>query len=394
MKKNDEIVIGVLGFEFVSPNKGCEALVYSFFELIDSFRNSARKKIVYVFAQNELGILPAKYPDIEFIAMPVNLRDIHFKYFKALMRCDYIFDVTMGDSFSDIYSKEYFNYLVKLKRITLLFNKAYILLPQTYGPFKTNNSKSKAKKVLNKAMRIYCRDEMSQKVLSESFGINDAYNTTDMAFALPFDKKMFSFDSNQKIKLGFNISGLLYKGGFNSSNQFDLSVNYKKFVEDIINFYSNNDKYEIHLIAHVLDTRDNAYDDDYKICTLLSENNKGIVLAPEFSNPIEAKSYISNMDIFIGSRMHATIAAFSSGVVTIPVSYSRKFEGLYNGICYEYIINAREENNSAIFEKIKSYIDNSEKLSKAQKKSIEIANDKINDFKLNLNELISERGEK
>ena len=45
------------------------------------------------------------------------------------------------------------------------------------------------------------------------------------------------------------------------------------------------------------------------------------------------------MDIFIGSRMHATIAAISSGVVTIPIAYSRKFKGLFENVGYKYTID-------------------------------------------------------
>ena len=35
------------------------------------------------------------------------------------------------------------------------------------------------------------------------------------------------------------------------------------------------------------------------------------------------------MNFFIGSRMHATIAAFSSNVPVFPLAYSRKFNGLF-----------------------------------------------------------------
>ena len=81
------------------------------------------------------------------------------------------------------------------------------------------------------------------------------------------------------------------------------------------------------------------------------------ILAPAFNTPIEAKSYISNMDIFIGSRMHSTIGAFSSNVATIPVSYSRKFEGLFNSLNYEYVINGRTESTNSAFDKTIEYVE-------------------------------------
>ena len=40
--------------------------------------------------------------------------------------------------------------------------------------------------------------------------------------------------------------------------------------------------------------------------------------------------------------MHSTIAAFSSNVPVVPMSYSRKFEGLYNEtLNYPYVINLK-----------------------------------------------------
>ena len=112
------------------------------------------------------------------------------------------------------------------------------------------------------------------------------------------------------------------------------------------------------------------------ICRILQEKYPETILAPAFNTPIEAKSYISNMKIFIGSRMHATIAAFSSGVVTIPISYSRKFEGLFNSLNYKYVINGREETTESAYFKILQYIEDFEKLRNIQERSLELIKEK------------------
>ena len=57
---------------------------------------------------------------------------------------------------------------------------------------------------------------------------------------------------------------------------------------------------------------------------------------------MEAKSYISRMDVLIGSRMHATIASFTSGVPTIPVAYSRKFAGFFGNLDYPVLVDLAE----------------------------------------------------
>ena len=64
-----------------------------------------------------------------------------------------------------------------------------------------------------------------------------------------------------------------------------------------------------------------------------------VIAHAAFKTPIEAKNCIASMDIFVGARMHATIAAFSAGVATIPTAYSRKFSGLFENLGYGHVID-------------------------------------------------------
>lgn len=374
--------IGLMGFEFSSANKGCEALVYSFLDIIKGVLTA--NDIVYNFSGTKLGHVPEYYDEIHFINVNPDLKDFRFKYIRSLTECDIVFDVTMGDSFSDIYSKEYYNSLIRHKQLGGFLCKKYILLPQTYGPFKEINSEKKALKIFKKSAKIYCRDEISQKLLADRFHITNTELASDMAFVLPYNKEMYAFSDREKI--GINVSGLLYRGGFTGDNQFDLSLNYKELMDDILSALSA--KYEVHIIPHVIDLKEDAHDDDYKICQMLQKKYPETVLAPSFSTPIEAKSYISNMNIFIGSRMHSTIAAFSSGVVTIPISYSRKFEGLFNSLNYEYVINGREETTESAYIKINHYIENSDKLRIKQERSLEIIKEKNNVFSKSIRNIL------
>lgn len=374
--------IGLMGFELKSANKGCEALVYSFLSIIKEEINE--NTIIYNLSGTDLGEVHEYFKNVQFVNILPRLKDKKLKYIRTLLRCDAIFDVTMGDSFSDIYSEEYYNYLIKNKIIAALFNKKYVLLPQTYGPFEHEDSAARAGKVFKKAYKIYCRDEMSQKLLEEKFNIHDSILASDMAFVLPYDKGLYEFSNKEK--LGINISGLLYKGGFHSENQFCLSLDYRKLIDNLLTTLT--DKYEVHLIPHVVDLKEDAYDDDYKTCKMLHEKYPNTILAPAFDTPIQAKSYISNMNIFIGSRMHSTIASFSSGVVTIPISYSRKFEGLFGSLNYPFVINAKEETTESAYELVMKYIDDKEELAQTQKKSLNLINEKNAAFKKSIIELV------
>jgi polysaccharide pyruvyl transferase WcaK-like protein len=52
--------------------------------------------------------------------------------------------------------------------------------------------------------------------------------------------------------------------------------------------------------------------------------------------------------------MHACIAAFSSGVPTVPISYSRKFIGLFESLGYPLVADCKTESEDQILEKIRS----------------------------------------
>ena len=62
--------IGLMGFEFQSPNKGCEALVYSFLSII---RNDLKSQdVIYNSSGTELGQVPEYFNEIKFVNIVIN----------------------------------------------------------------------------------------------------------------------------------------------------------------------------------------------------------------------------------------------------------------------------------------------------------------------------------
>lgn len=350
--------IGLMGFELESPNKGCEALSYALVDYLNLLQID--DLTILVLDSEDVGGFKSWFPQIRFEAVPFRIKDPTFRSVRAIKKCDLVFDITMGDSFSDIYSKEYCKSLIKRKVVVELLNKKYVLMPQTYGPFDDAAIRKKAIKVIENAYKVYSRDVASIEYLKQ-FGVNkEITECIDLAFMLPFDNSMFAVD-RAKRNLGINISGLLWKGGFISDNQFDLTIDYKEYIRKVIKELLLQG-WSVHLIPHVLDAKDDAHDDDYRYIEMLHEEFPNTVIAPRFSNPIEAKSYIACMDCFIGARMHSTIAAFSTGVGVIPVSYSRKFEGVYERLGYKYVINARKLTTDAAILKTLEYVDKNKEL--------------------------------
>ena len=162
-------------------------------------------------------------------------------------------------------------------------------------------------------------------------------------------------------------------------NQFGLTVDYRSYITTLIESLLQQSDVEIYIIPHVI-TADQNPESDYPISEQLTRQFPVIHLAPRFTTPIEAKNFIAEMDVFTGARMHATIGAFSAGVVTIPFSYSRKFEGLYTNLSYPYTINARKLDTSTAIQQTIEYINNSEPLKISQARAFNVIIEKLNLF--------------
>lgn len=267
---------------------------------------------------------------------------------------DYVFDIGEGDSFADIYGFKRFFFLSITKYLALSSGSKLILAPQTIGPFKNAVLAKVANNLMNRCTAIYVRDFKSKDYLT-SLGV-ESTEVSDVAFLLPFDKQ-----SKLTGSVGLNVSGLLWHGGYTKNNQFGLNVDYQSFVKSIVEGFIARGK-SVHLVAHVIsDTLE--VEDDYRVIEKLKSlylNNPNVIVAPKFMSPIEAKSYMSQLEFFVGSRMHSTIGSLSAGVVTVPLAYSRKFTGVFGSIGYPYTLDLfgmEEGGQEELFEKLFSLYD-------------------------------------
>lgn len=271
---------------------------------------------------------------------------------KIFKNADFIFDIGQGDSFSDIYGEYRFMEIDRIHRVARRMNIPYCILPQTIGPFKTESIKQDALYSIQKASVVMARDKQSYNYVKDNCPQKSVEEYIDVAFFMPFKKKNFD---TQYTHVGLNISGLLWNGGYTQNNQFALKCNYKTLIRSILDFFLKQENVKVHLIGHVVGA-DRGVENDYSVSyDIVNEYaNENIILAPLFLSPIDAKNYISGMDFFAGARMHATIAAFSSGVAVYPMAYSRKFNGLFKDtLKYEYMGDMIQQEEAHILEEIK-----------------------------------------
>lgn len=260
-----------------------------------------------------------------------------------------------GDSFSDIYGiRRYFGGIIG-DLVAILLKKRLLLLPQTYGPYKHIVVKKTARYVISKAWVVLCRDKNGPDIVKKLVGNTNSNQKIifcpDVAFFLHSNQTsniIFPNDNTESKRplVGINVNGLMYKGGYNRKNMFGLSLDYGKLIIDIIEGLLLKSNANIILIPHNNAQRDNV-ESDLDACENIARNIKEnqdnrVRIMEQRDSPSEIKGIISRCDFFIGSRMHACIAALSSGIPAVGIAYSKKFIGVFESIgANELVLDAR-----------------------------------------------------
>lgn len=252
--------------------------------------------------------------------------------------CDLVLDIGEGDSFTDIYGMKRLLFLVVSKIVVLAKRIPLILSPQTIGPFDHWYSRAVAVAVMRRCTKVFARDKLSAEYLEYCGVSGNTDEVVDVAFRLPYSPMPSSIGEVRRI--GLNVSGLLFAGGYTGANQFGLTVDYAKLTRDLLTRWTAQANTEVWLIAHVVPDGLPRDDDRTAINVLLKEFPTARS-APDFSNPSEAKSFISSMDFVTAARMHACIAALSAGVPVVPFAYSRKFNGLFTSLGYGHVADGK-----------------------------------------------------
>lgn len=255
---------------------------------------------------------------------------------RVIREQDCILDIGAGDSFADIYGFRRFLFLWLTKIHALIGRTPLVLSPQTIGPFTKSPYRQLAAIPLKRADSVLARDRTSLEALRELAPGANGHLSVDVAFALPYVDRSAE-RGGDRLRLGVNVSGLLFNEAESGQNRFGLSIDYAELMRRFIAHAVARPDVEVHLVPHA--TADAyVWDDDGRVADRLAAEFPTVVRVPNFTNPSDAKSYISSLDFLVAGRMHACIGAFSSGTPVVPVAYSRKFSGLFGLLAYKWMI--------------------------------------------------------
>jgi len=267
------------------------------------------------------------------------------RYVKDLIETDLVADVSGGDSFSDIYGIRRFRFTVVFKWLVILFGKPLILLPQTYGPFSSRFAKSIARYILKRSQIIFTRDKTRvdylRSILDDRDFTKKVRFAPDVAFVLdPRKPKHLAIEPSVNIRgqnsmiVGLNISGLLFNGGYTQDNMFRLKADYRTLIRNIAEFLLKDENVVVFLVPHMFPSAVYKIESDPDACLKIYEQLKQIypsrifLLKGQYDQG-EIKYIVGLCDFFIGSRMHACIAALSQCIPAVGLAYSKKFQGVF-----------------------------------------------------------------
>ena len=176
---------------------------------------------------------------------------------------------------------------------------------------------------------ITVRETISKENIENIIDKNKLFLYPDPAFTMQPEKvKLPNIFNNSKV-IGVNVSNLITNKKYGSQADIILDA-YKKMIDYIL----SNTNYSILLIPHVMKNADlstlSVLYENYK------EENRVELISDESLNAKQLKYIISNCEMFVGARTHATIAAYSSLVPTLVLGYSVKSKGIAKDILGKY----------------------------------------------------------
>ena len=252
----------------------------------------------------------------------------------------------------------------------ILLGKPVVLYGESLGYFRNPVLNSIAKFILNRTKVIIVREELSKKYLDDN-GITNPkiYVTADPAFLLNqiSESRVFEILSEegiakiQKHLIGINPSGLISR--FSGKGHQKAEEEFASIIAKVIDNLAENLNATIIMIPHVYTSND---DDRITINRIFRKvkNKSNVKIIKNEYTPQELKGIIGQCDLFIGARMHATIAATSMLVPTVGIAYSHKMHGIIGEMLGQerYVLDIKELDYESLISTINDAWENREKI--------------------------------
>lgn len=239
----------------------------------------------------------------------------------------------------------------------ILLDKPVVLYGESLGYYSNPIFNFIAKSVFNKAKLITVREQISKEYLDDQ-GVKKpkVYLTADSAFNLNFAPindvldilSKENIDNFKRPLIGINASGSISK--FRGSGSKYIENEIASIFAEVIDSISEHLDATVILIPHVYSKGASDKKMINAIYDQTANKSKIYMIQNEYSAS-ELKGIIGLCDLFIGARMHSTIASTSMLVPTVGIAYSHKMYGIIGQMLGQekYILNINELESDKLY---------------------------------------------
>jgi colanic acid/amylovoran biosynthesis protein len=210
----------------------------------------------------------------------------------------------------------------------LAAGKKTVIYAESMGPFRSKLTSYLSRLIFNKVDLITVREKISLKYLDQ-IGVNKArvVLTGDPAFLLKPTAVPLEDVRAPVVGVSVNPDMLRYFSRRFGESNGSKRENYAKLMAHSIDYLIEHYGVSVLLFAHVIrpDSDDIRMSEDVYNRVLHKDH---VRLVRNYYTADEIKGAISTCDLFLGSRMHATIASISTGVPTVVLGHTHKFQGV------------------------------------------------------------------
>jgi colanic acid/amylovoran biosynthesis protein len=251
---------------------------------------------------------------------------------RAMHDSDLVIDIS-GDMLTEDYGPHVaYSHFLPIAT-ALAMGKRVMLFAQTIGPF--HLTRPMARHLLKRVAAITVRDEITRDYLTElRLQRNDIQVTADVAFALEAAPRARAEEvlNREQINLhapllGVTVSRLIERKFWRSKRGPASGRNFVDFFAELLDEAADRLGMRVLFVPHVLGP--DARADDRVLSAEIGKrmHSTPFLLRGDY-RPEEVKAVVACCRLFLGARMHANIAALTSGVPTVAISYSHKTPGV------------------------------------------------------------------
>lgn len=268
------------------------------------------------------------------IKRPFSYLKAYYRFFRSLKR-NAINNIVVlgGDTLSEYYATSYLGLIKRLVMniyVPSLFSDHIFLIGHTIGPFHSWRVPVVRMIFNRKKILISTRDYLNYTYSQQILGLNNIFDSADLAFLdLPkqseasFGSILSAYELKRNRYISVVPSGLWRQ----YHNNWDEYIQTWCNIIQYLNTSENTSHYNIVLLPHVVRPR---HLDDRRVIREICQRIDSDNIIPIYDElmPSQARCILGNGYFTITGRMHAAVSTFQMNKPAICLSYSAKYKGV------------------------------------------------------------------